>query len=215
MELSEFSRAAGPISPEAFERLARFVDALLRENTIHNLTALRRRDDVWKRHVVESLQLAEPLRERPTAQVVDLGTGGGVPGLPLAISMPAVRFTLVDSVRKKCAAVERIVAAVGIANARVVCGRGEVLGGQPEHHGRYDALVARAVAPLTRLLGYAAGFVEAGGRLLLAKSPDVRDELAAAAGTARRLGLRWIETRAMHNPLGGEWSLVIYAKSAT
>lgn len=215
MRFDELSAAVGVISPGAFDGLGRFVGSLLAENVIHNLTALRRPDEVWKRHVVESLQLASPLRERPAARVVDLGTGGGVPGVPLAIVMPDVAFTLVDSIRKKVAAVERIIAAVGIDNARAVCGRGEQLSRQPEHGERYDAVVSRAVAALPELVGYAAGFIGPGGRLLFAKSPSVQDELRAAEGAARRQGLRWIETRGMENPLGGAWSLVIYEKSTS
>ena len=153
-------------------RLRRFVDLLLHWNATLNLIAARDVAVVWERHITDSLQLV-PLMPAGIERAVDLGTGGGFPGLVLAIAT-GVRFDLIESDQRKAAFLRTAVLETA-APATVHCCRIE------------DALVppaplvtARALAPLPRLLPLAARFVADGGVCLLLKGAKVGQELAAA-----------------------------------
>jgi 16S rRNA (guanine527-N7)-methyltransferase len=172
--------------------LTRFVDQLLAENNKLNLTAIRTPAGVWAVHICDALALRPHLRAAGVRTLIDLGTGGGVPGLPLACVCPEIEFVLIDSTGKKVAAVGRMIAALGLTNARAVAGRGEVLSRLPEFRERFDALTARAVAKLPQLIAFAAGFVRPGGAYWFYKtSAATVTETAAAASAARRAGLEF------------------------
>jgi len=110
-------------------------------------------------------------------KILDLGTGGGFPLLPLALCLPDCTFTGLDSVQKKIDAVERMVAAMHIGNASLLCGRAEVLGKFPAHREQYDVVLCRGVAAINVLLEYAAPFAKVGGTILLWKSLNIDREL--------------------------------------
>ena len=156
----------------ADDRLRRFVDLLLRWNATLNLIAARDAGVVWERHIADSLQLV-PLMPTGITRAVDLGTGGGFPGLVLAIAT-GVRFDLVESDRRKASFLRTAVLETG-APATVHCCRIE------------DAAVpaarlitARALAPLPRLLPLAARFLTDDGVCLLLKGAKVEAELTVA-----------------------------------
>lgn len=216
MSPEELQAAGFGVTADAHARLERFVERLVAENRRLNLTGIREPRKIWALHVCDSLALLPLLDALSAGSVLDLGTGGGVPGLPLACCRGQVNFTLVDATRKKVEAVARIAAALGLANVRCVWGRGERLWREPQHRRRYDALVARAVARLPELVGTAAGFVRAGGRCWFLKSTAaVPGEVSAAEARAHRHGLRYLEAVRYRLPDGcGERLVVVYEKRA-
>ena len=164
-------RAAGfEVNEAAHARLARFVGLLLAENQKLNLTAARDAAEIWRGHVCDSLALRPALRENAVRRLLDLGSGGGLPGLPLACVCDDLEVTLLDATRKKVAALERIIAQLGLPNVRALWGRAETLAHDPAHREQYDAVTARAVATLPVLIEYAAGFVRPGGHCFFFKS---------------------------------------------
>jgi 16S rRNA (guanine527-N7)-methyltransferase len=183
MTREELKAARIEISRPEHARLAEFVRLLLAENQHINLTGTREPAEYWARHVCDCLQLLPLLRADPPKKLVDLGTGGGLPGLPLACVLTDVQFTLIDATRKKLAVLERISMALQLANVHYVWGRAEVLAHESRLRERFDVLTARAVAKLPLLIEYAAGFVRPFGRLLLMKSVQaVEQELPGAEG---------------------------------
>lgn len=216
MTIEELSSAGFAVSAAAHARLCRFVDALLDENRRTNLTALRDPALAWPLHVCDGLAFLPLLDALAPARVVDVGTGGGVPGLPLACCRDAVRFTLVDATRKKVDAARRIATALGLLNVDCVWGRAEALGASPAHRGVYDALTARAVAALPELIGCAAALVRPGGRCLFAKSlAAVPKETDAAADAARRHGLALADVHRYRLPdPHGERLILAYEKAS-
>lgn len=155
------------------DRLRQFADLLLRWNGTLNLIAARDAGVIWDRHIVDSLQLV-PLMPAGIDRAVDLGTGGGFPGLILAIAT-GIRFDLIESDQRKASFLRTAVLATG-APATVHCSRIE------------DAIVppaalvtARALAPLPRLLPMAARFLTADGVCLFLKGGKAEEELTAAA----------------------------------
>jgi 16S rRNA (guanine527-N7)-methyltransferase len=140
-------------------------------NARFNLTAIRDRPQQITKHVLDSLTVRPWLLGE---RIADLGSGAGFPGIPLAIVEPGRRFALIDSTGKKCRFLEAVRDALGLANVDVVQARAEQYAPEP----RFDTVVARAVGPLSDLVGYARPLLASGGRLLAMKGRDPAEELA-------------------------------------
>jgi 16S rRNA (guanine527-N7)-methyltransferase len=137
-----------------------------------NLTAIREREAQLTRHVLDSLSVRPWLRG---TRVLDVGSGAGFPGIPLAIVEPGREFTLLDSTGKKCRFLAAVREQLGLANVTVVNARAE----QYRPAQRFDTVLARAVGPLAELVRNAGHLVAGQGRLLAMKGRLPEDELAA------------------------------------
>jgi 16S rRNA (guanine527-N7)-methyltransferase len=157
----------------------------------HNLVSRRDRALVVDEHIPEAVAVATHLPMEPGARWLDLGTGGGLPGLVLAVLAPEVEWVLLDSTRKKIAAVREFADELGLRNVTAIAERAEVLARDAGHRGRYDGVVARAVAPLAVLCELARGFAAPGGLLVAVKGPAYDAELSGAASALRQL--RWVD----------------------
>jgi len=196
MTHAELLAAGYDLDAAAHARLDHFVRVLVEENRRLNLTGAASGDDLWRLHVCDSLALLPLLRAKPPRRLLDIGAGGGLPGLPIACCCPDVAVTLLDATRKKVAAIRRMIAALGLENVQALWGRAEVLAHDPAHREQYDAVTARAVAELRVLLEYATGFIQPGGLGYFFKTPASLDaELRAAAESARACGLEHVKTR--------------------
>lgn len=208
-------RAAGyDVDAAAHERLAVFVRLLGAENARANLTGAANTRLLWRQHICDSLALLQAARGLAAGRLLDLGSGGGLPGLPLACVCPLLDVTLVDATRKKVAALRRMIARLGLPNARAVWGRAETLAHDPAYREQFDAVTARAVAALPALIEYAAGFVRPGGACWFFKSLAGADEERPVAESAART-CRLTPGRVERYRLPGDTDdrgIVIYAK---
>ncbi len=165
------------VSRETRANLERFAALLTKWQGSINLVAPNTLGDLWPRHIEDSLQLLPLLPDRAQA-FVDLGSGGGFPGLVLAIALksvrPDARMTLIESDARKGAFLNEAIRATG-ANAQVITGRIDDIAPSGA-----DVVTARALAPLPRLLGFAARHLAPQGTALLQKGGKVHEELAAA-----------------------------------
>ena len=177
------------INEEVQHRLETLRDCFLEENAKLNLSAFRTPETCWTGNILDSLAALETdvlrnlnlnlnlnLQPQPFT-VLDLGTGGGFPLLPLAICLPQCSFTGLDSVGKKIAAIQRIIHTMKIPNITLLCGRAEELGRDQVHREQYDVVTCRAVAELNVLIELAAPFLKVGGTLLCWKSLTIEQEL--------------------------------------
>lgn len=157
------------------ERLIAYVRVLARWNRAYNLTAVREPGEMLARHLLDSLSVSAYLRG---CAILDLGTGAGLPGLPLAIMEPARRFVLLDSNGKKIRFVRQALLELGLANATAVQARMESY--RPE--GKFATIVSRAVADAPELAAAGGPLLARPGRLLLMKGRTPQPgELAAIA----------------------------------
>lgn len=161
---------------------------LLDANTRMNLTAVTDPEDFARRHLLDSL-CPPALESIPEgASVIDVGTGAGLPGIPLAIARPDLHITLVDARRKKVAFIGEAIEALHLTNAAALWGRAEDLAHDPHHRETYDAALARALATLPVLSEYLLPFVWVGGAMLAWKGAASKEELKAARGAIGTLG---------------------------
>ena len=197
----DIARAAGgaglALPDGAPAQLAAYLDLLARWNRVHNLTAVRDITDMVSRHLLDSLTGAALLRAGP---VLDAGTGAGLPGLPLAIARPQLRFTLVDVSLKRTQFLQHVVAQLGLAG-RVEVIRADVatLPG-----GTHRTVVARALAPLDRLLVQLAHLCTPGVRLLAWRSSLTDAERAAVPAP-----WRVVDVHAYRAPEGGAGRMLV------
>ncbi|HAU39766.1 MAG: ribosomal RNA small subunit methyltransferase G [Candidatus Peregrinibacteria bacterium GW2011_GWF2_43_17] len=155
-----------------------FVGLFEAENHKLNLCKFEGRKEFFARHIMDSLECAQFFSN--AKKVLDLGTGGGLPGLVLAIQRPDIQFTLVDSINKKCTSVQEMVKTLALKNVIVKCARAEDLAHDPIYREKFDMVIARAVAPLPTLLELGSGFVRRGGVFIAYKGPKYAEELPTA-----------------------------------
>jgi 16S rRNA (guanine527-N7)-methyltransferase len=154
-----------------------------------NLTAIREPSAVATAHVLDSLSALPWLRDRHPERILDLGSGGGYPGLPLAAALPEAAFTLVEPIAKKARFLSAVVEATGLADrVTVLSARAEALAAEPGCRGAWSVVTARAVASTADLVELAFPLLRPGGALLAWKRGDLAAEIAAARRAIDALG---------------------------
>jgi len=136
---------------------------LLDWNQKINLISRRDEENFWTSHLLHCLALLFKVDLLPASLVLDLGTGGGLPGLPLKIAQPDLMVTLLDSTQKKINVVKDLVSTLGLSGVNTIWGRAEEIGKMKEHNHRYDVVLARAVASLKDLVRWSGPFLKTVG----------------------------------------------------
>jgi len=195
-ELAALPELTAMLPARALDRLERYVALLLDANARLNLTRVTEPDAVARLHLLDAL-VALPLLGAPPALAVDLGSGGGIPGIPLAIALPGTRWLLVDSVGRKAAALRDFAAALRLDNVEVSSERAETLGRDPAHRERAQLVTARACAPLPVLAELALPLLAVNGTLLAWKGPltDTDPEVRRGRTALGEMGGRLAEIR--------------------
>ena len=182
-----------------------------------NLTSIRDPGTVALAHVVDSLTAVPILRERGVDRFIDLGSGGGYPGLPIAAALPAARALLLEPIRKKVTFLSTVAAAAGLADTvEAAPVRAEALAADRRHRGQWPAVTARAVASLGELVELALPLLEPGGILVAWKRGDLEAEWRGAERAMTALGGTALERRPVEVPgLAGHCLVVATAGNGT
>ena len=172
-QLSDGVEALGlTLSPVQLSQLLAYLALLNKWNRVYNLTAARETERMVSHHLLDSLAIV-PYVE--TGRVLDVGSGGGLPGIPLAIARPDLQITLVDSVAKKTAFLLQVKAELGLDNISVVIGRVETL----QDAARFDTITSRAFSDLKEFVTLTRHLLALGGRWLAMKGLCPHEEIAA------------------------------------
>ena len=161
---------------------------LIEWNQKFNLTAIRDVAGIRTKHFLDSFSCVLAWKAAPPANLIDVGTGAGFPGIPLKIIYPNTKVTLVESVGKKAMFCQHIVSLLGLEGVDVINARAEDLGQTPEHREKYDWGIARAVAKMSVLSEYLLPLVQVGGSMLAQKGESGPAELHAAENAIKLLG---------------------------
>lgn len=193
MILSLFSQAGISLESDQQLQFEKLLSLFLAKNSQVNLSAIRDETGVIQRHFIDSLSIRELPEWSRAERVLDFGTGGGFPGLPLAIIAPEKRFTLLDATRKKLDAVGEFARELGLENVVTRWGRGEDAQLVKYYRNTFDLVTARAVTYLPDLLTLISPYVRKGGYLIAYKTPS-DEELVAGQECALDAGMRFHRT---------------------
>jgi 16S rRNA (guanine527-N7)-methyltransferase len=187
------------LTPDQVGQFQLYYEELVAWNRRVNLTAITDYEGVQVRHFLDSLTAVAVLKDEPWADrdfsLIDVGTGGGIPGIPLKIVLTRSRAVLLDSVAKKTAFVRHAVIALGLERTEVVTGRAEALAHQPDHRQTFHLAVCRAVSKLAAIAELTLPFLQAGGLAIIYKKGDIQQELTQAGNAIETLGGRTREIR--------------------
>jgi 16S rRNA (guanine527-N7)-methyltransferase len=174
------------LTDEAVGRFSTYLDLLQTWGARINLTSRLEAQDIVVYHFLDSLSGAQWLVGSPGVRVIDIGTGAGMPAIPLKIVRPDLEVIMIDGTRKKALFCQEAIKELGLTGAEALWGRAEELGRKPEHRGRYRWAVCRAVGQSSEIASLALPFLDDKGALLLYKGNPEQKELDALAALCRR-----------------------------
>ena len=188
------------LTPQQEELFGVYARELAAWNTHTNLTAIIEPQAVQVRHFLDSLTIAKAVALKPDSRVIDVGSGAGFPGLPLAMVFPNIHVTLLEATGKKVAFLNHMIQMLGVTNAQAVQGRAEEAGQLADHRAAYDVVAARAVARLPALVEYLLPLAKIGGRCIAMKGKTAIEEAADAERALNILGGRLEKIHALNLP---------------
>ena len=193
MDIQTVIKAIPGVTEPQAEKLCRYYEMLMDWNSRMNLTAITGEDEVLKKHFADSLLPLELIPEG--ANLIDVGTGAGFPGLPIAIARPDVKVTLLDSLNKRIGFLREVCKELDI-NADCIHGRAEDGGRNPALREKFDIAVSRAVAKVSPLAEYTVPFVKVGGRSLMYSGSSflIEYDLEPTRSARRTIGYRSTNT---------------------
>lgn len=200
-----------PHTENTFKQYQSYMEGILQWNEKINLTAITDKSEFVTKHFVDSILCYNFPEYQEAKTVIDIGTGGGFPGVPLAIASPEKKFILADSLQKRLKVIDELTAEAGILNTVTVHGRAEELAKKKEYRQSFDLCVSRAVANMAVLAEYCLPYIRVGGYLLAYKGPDAESELQAAKKAVKILGGEFV--RIQSAPLDGyDHNIVVIKK---
>ncbi len=183
------------LSPDKKSILESYMKGILDWNEKVNLTNITDPEEFRVKHLMDSLMCVDFPEYDAAESIIDVGTGGGFPGIPLAVYSPEKHFTLLDSLNKRLKIIGELSSELGIANIDLLHARAEDAARDPKHREKYDLCVSRAVSNLSTLAEYCMPFIRRGGYLMAYKGPDCEAELKDASEALKILGGKAVEIR--------------------
>ncbi|MEG0376937.1 MAG: 16S rRNA (guanine(527)-N(7))-methyltransferase RsmG [Eubacterium sp.] len=176
-----------PITEDQAVLLSAYMERLLEANKEINVTRITDPDDFIEKHILDSLTCLEFIKDK-AGDILDVGTGGGFPGVPLAIMLKDAKITMMDATGKKLKLIESICSNIGIENVSFLHGRAEEMGRDPFYRETYTCVVSRAVANLCLLSELCLPLVRTGGQFLALKGKNYLEELEEGERAINGLG---------------------------
>ena len=185
-------KAGIELSDEQLNKFETYYEMLIEKNKVMNLTSITEMNDVVMKHFVDSISIKKYI-DLSGKKIIDIGTGAGFPGIPLAIVFEDAQFTLMDSLNKRIQFLNEVIEAIELKNVETVHDRAEDLARKEGYREKYNYCVSRAVANMSTLLEYCIPFVKKGGKFISYKSGAVKEELEASVNAQKKLGCKFAE----------------------
>lgn len=176
------------LNSNQIEKFLKYKDLLIEWNKKINITAITEEDEIITKHFLDSMTGLTISEINNAASLIDVGTGGGFPGIPLGIILADTKITLLDSLNKRMIFLKEVIEQLNLPNFELIHGRAEDFGNNLEYREKYDLCVSRAVANLSVLSEYCLPFVKVGGNFVSFKGSEVQDELNQALNAMKILG---------------------------
>ena len=164
-----------------------YIDAFMKQNSVLNLISKNDEKYIWEKHIFDSLSIEkffEIYMSKIEGKLLDIGTGGGFPSVPIALCYPKIEVYALDSIRKKISAIENIKSELSIKNLFTICDRAENL------NTKYDLITSRAVAPMNVILEYALPLLKHDGYFIAYKSLRAEEEIKDAQVVLKRFNAK-------------------------
>ncbi|HHV38372.1 MAG TPA: 16S rRNA (guanine(527)-N(7))-methyltransferase RsmG [Tepidimicrobium sp.] len=201
------------LNERSISRFKLFKRLLLEWNEKMNITSITDNEEVDIKHLIDSITLLSTELFNSGERVIDIGTGGGFPGIPLKIVKENLDMMLLDSLNKRIRFLNEVINRLEFKDIVAIHGRAEELGRREEYRENYDVVVSRAVATLNTLSEYCLPFVKVGGHFVSMKGPNVEEELAEAERAIRILGGKVRDVKVLTLPLSDiKHSLIVIEK---
>ena len=186
--INRMKEAGYQLSEDQAAQFLGYYDMMIEKNQVMNLTRITEFKEAVDKHFVDSLMLSRVLDVSRVHKLIDIGTGGGFPGIPLKIMYPHMSVVMLDSVGKKIDFVKEVIEKLDLKDVCALHVRAEDMARDRKHREKYDVCVSRAVANMTVLTEYCMPFVRVGGFFVAYKGDDRPEELAAAEKAVKVLG---------------------------
>ncbi len=177
-----------------------YKDLLLEWNKKINITRIENDEEIYIKHYLDSVIFLNNNNKSIDKKIIDVGTGGGFPGLPLKIVNDNFKLTLLDSLRKRIDFLQLVIDELKLKNVELIHGRAEDFGQDTKYREKYDICVSRAVAPLNVLSELCLPFVKLGGHFAAYKSENISEEISGAKSAIEKLGGKIIDTKLIKIP---------------
>lgn len=184
------------------EKFAEYMKVFLEQNSKINLISKNDEKFLWEKHICDSLAISKFFEKYcvdKNLNLLDIGTGGGFPSVPVAIQYPEVKVTGLDSIKKKIVAIINIANILELKNFNTICDRAENL--QIEYKNHFNVITSRAVAPLKVILGYGLPLLEKGGYFVAYKSIKTDEEISEAKLILKKFNANVVEIIPYELPL--------------
>jgi len=176
------------LSRSQIEQFELFADMLLEWNRKFNLTRITEPEEIVTKHFLDSLTCLQGTEIKPGAKMIDVGTGPGMPGIPMKIARPDTALVLLDSVRKKLLFLQEVVQRLRLSDVQILHARAEDAGRDRSYRGRYDIVLARALGKLPQVVELCLPFATLGGTVLAMRGPEPESDLDSGRGAIEVLG---------------------------
>lgn len=168
----------------------RYKELIKEWNEKVNLTAIKEDEEIVKKHFIDSMKVFKFDKLKDAKSVIDIGTGGGFPGIPMKIMKPEINIVLLDSLNKRIKFLNEVIKELNLEGIKAIHGRAEDFAQEVQYRGKFDVAVSRAVANLTVLSEFCIPYVKVGGYFVAMKGPAVEEEIKQSKNAIRMLGGR-------------------------
>lgn len=173
-----------------YQQFMRYKDLIKEWNEKINLTAIKEDEEIIKKHFIDSIKVFKFEGLKNAKTVIDIGTGGGFPGIPMKIMKPEINIVLLDSLNKRIKFLNEVIQDLQLENITTIHGRAEDFAQEPKYREKFDVAVSRAVANLAVLSEYCIPYVKVGGYFVAMKGPAAEEEIKCSQNAIRKLGGR-------------------------